>query len=157
MAKKKKLSTNTILLAALYILIGALFIVFRSGMLNWMLTIAGVLAIAYGVYLLLQKQWVNGIIFIAFGLLLILGGWLFLEFILLIFGIVLVVYGVKDLIIELKKSKKSVLAIVIACLTILAGIFLIVSKWTRDTVLDVMCIITGVVLIVDGVMAFLKK
>ena len=157
MAKKKKLSTNTILLAALYVIIGALFIIFRSGMLNWMLTIAGILALAYGIYLLLQKQWVNGIIFIALGILLILGGWLFLTFVLLIFGICLVVYGVKDLILALKKSKKSILAIVIACLTIVAGIFLIVSKWTRDTVLDVLCIITGVILIVDGIIAFLNK
>lgn len=152
--KTKKISANSILLAVLYIVIGILFIAFRSSLLKWALTISGVLAIAYGVYLLLQKQWLNGILFIALGLVLILGGWLFIEFILLIFGIVLIIYGIKDLIFEFKKGKKSIFGIIVACLTILAGILLIVSKWV---VLDWLFIIIGIVLIADGVMAFLNK
>ena len=53
MANKKKVPTNTLIMAILYIVLGILFIAFRSGMLDWALTISGILAIAYGIYLII--------------------------------------------------------------------------------------------------------
>ena len=50
----------------LYILIGVLFIVFKSGMLNWLMTIAGIVFIALGIYDIIKKNMTNGIIAEAF-------------------------------------------------------------------------------------------
>ncbi len=155
MAKNsKKLSTGTILAALLYIIIGAMFIVFRSSMLGWALTVAGILAIAYGIYLSFNKQLVLGIIFAVVGVLLIVGGWVFLNIILIVFGVLLVVYGVKGLIEALQKKKKAVFPIVVSILTIVAGILFIVSKWA---LVDWMFIIIGAVLIIDGILALINK
>lgn len=155
MAKKNnKLSTNTLLTAILYIVIGILFIAFRSGLLGWALTVSGILAIAYGIYLIIKKDLVLGIIFVVLGILLILGGWLFVEIILIVFGVALIVYGVKGLIAAFQSKSKSIFAIVVSCLTIVAGILFVVSKWAM---LDWMFIVIGVVLIVDGVMALINK
>ena len=155
MAKNsKKLSTGTILAALLYIIIGAMFIVFRSSMLGWALTDAGILAIAYGIYLSFNKQLVLGIIFAVVGVLLIVGGWVFLNIILIVFGVLLVVYGVKGLIEALQKKKKAVFPIVVSILTIVAGILFIVSKWA---LVDWMFIIIGAVLIIDGILALINK
>ena len=155
MAKSKKVSSDTLILAILYIVIGILFIAFRSALLNWLLTVAGILAIAYGIYLIIKKQIVLGIIFVAVGIALILGGWLFLTIALIVLGVVLIIYGAKDLITLLQaKGKTPVFPVLVACLTILAGILLVVSKWAF---LDWFFIVIGAILIVDGVLALIKK
>ena len=155
MAKKKNsLSTNTVLAAVLFILIGILFVAFRSGLLGWALTVSGILAIAYGIYLIIKKDIVLGIIVVILGVALILGGWLFLEIILIVFGIALIAYGIKGLVTALQAKSKSFFAILVSCLTIVAGILFVVSKWA---ILDWMFIVIGIVLIVDGVMALINK
>ena len=155
MAKSKKPSADTFVMAILYIVIGILFIAFRSALLNWMLTVTGILAIAYGIYLIVKKQIVLGIIFVAVGIALILGGWLFLTIALIVLGVVLIIYGAKDLIALLQaKGKTPVFPVLVACLTILAGILLVVSKWAF---LDWFFIVIGAILIVDGVLALIKK
>ena len=156
MAKRKKQSsTDAIIMAILYIVIGILFIAFRSALLNWMLTATGILAIAYGIYLIVKKQLVLGIIFAVVGVVLILGGWLFLTIVLIILGVLLIVYGVKDLVELLQaKGKTPVIPVLVACLTIIAGILLVVSKWAF---LDWFFIVIGALLIVDGVLALIKK
>ena len=155
MAKRKKASSDALVMAILYIVIGILFIAFRSALLNWMLTVTGVLAIAYGIYLIVKKQLVLGIIFVAVGIALILGGWLFLEIALIVLGVVLIIYGAKDLVSLLQaKGKTPVFPVLVACLTILAGILLVVSKWAF---LDWFFIVIGAILIVDGIFALIRK
>lgn len=155
MAKSKKPSTDTIIMAILYIVIGILFIAFRSALLNWMLTVTGILAIAYGIYLIVKKQLVPGIIFTVIGVVLILGGWLFLTIVLMILGVLLIIYGVKDLVELLQaKGKTPVIPVIVSCLTIIAGILLVVSKWAF---LDWFFIVIGALMIVDGVLALIKK
>ncbi|MBS1455792.1 MAG: hypothetical protein HP008_01845 [Clostridia bacterium] len=44
MAKKLKISDNTVA-AVLYVLVGVLFCIFKAGMLNWLLTAAGIVFI----------------------------------------------------------------------------------------------------------------
>ena len=156
MAKRKnQSSSDAIIMAILYIVIGILFIAFRSALLNWMLTVAGILAIAYGIYLIIKKNLVPGIIFVVVGILLILGGWFFLTVALIIFGVLLIVYGAKDLSELLQaKGKTPVFPVIVACLTIIAGILLVVSKWAF---LDWFFIVIGALLIVDGILALIKK
>ena len=106
-------------------------------------------------YLIIKKNLVPGIIFVVVGILLILGGWLFLTIALIIFGVLLIVYGAKDLIELLQaKGKTPVFPVIVACLTIIAGILLVVSKWAF---LDWFFIVIGALLIVDGILALIKK
>ena len=150
--KKNKLSTSTLLTALLYIVIGVLFIVFKGELLNWGLTIAGILAIAYGIFLVIKKALIPGIIYIAVGILLIWGGWRFLDIVLLVLGIVLIIYGALGIFDAIRK-KRGVLALILSALTIVAGVLFVVNRWAA---VDWILIICGVVLIVDGIIGLVK-
>ena len=89
MASSNKKVSNSVMYAVLYILIGVLFIVFKSSMLNWLMTIAGIVFIALGIYDIIKKNMTNGIIEAVIGVVIILGGWLFVEVVLIIFGALL--------------------------------------------------------------------
>lgn len=146
MASSNKKVSNSVMYAVLYILIGVLFIVFKSGMLNWLMTIAGIVFIALGIYDIIKKNMTNGIIEAVIGVVIILGGWLFVEVVLIIFGALLCVKGVGDLIAAFQGSR-NVMNIIVAILTLVVGILLIVSKWVM---LDWFFIVLGVVFIVEG-------
>ncbi len=146
MAKSSSKVTNNMVYALLYVIVGILFIVFKSGMLNWLMTIIGVVFIALGVYDIIKKKITNGIIEAAIGVVVIVGGWVFVEIVLIVFGALLIVKGATDLI-SLFKGSKNVVSIIVAILTIALGVLLIVSKWVA---LDWMFIVIGIVFIVEG-------
>lgn len=146
MASSNKKVSNSVMYAVLYILIGVLFIVFKSSMLNWLMTIAGIVFIALGIYDIIKKNMTNGIIEAVIGVVILLGGWLFVEVVLIIFGALLCVKGVSDLIAAFQGSR-NVMNIIVAILTLVVGILLIVSKWVM---LDWFFIVLGGVFIVEG-------
>lgn len=153
MAKSSSKVTNNMVYALLYVIVGILFIVFKSGMLNWLMTIIGVVFIALGVYDIIKKKITNGIIEAAIGVVIIVGGWMFVEIVLIVFGALLIVKGVTDLI-SLFKGSKNVVSIIVAILTIALGVLLIVSKWVA---LDWMFIVIGIVFIVEGAFSLLPE
>lgn len=146
MAKSSNKVTNNMVYALLYVIVGILFIVFKTDMLKWLMTIIGVVFIALGVYDIIKKNLTNGIIEAAIGVVIIVGGWVFVEIVLIVFGALLIVKGALDLI-SLLKGSKDVVSIIVAILTIALGVLLIVSKWVA---LDWMFIVIGVVFIVEG-------
>ncbi len=150
MAKSKAISKELIN-AILYIVVGALFCILQSRVLNWLLTAVGVLFIVQGVLSILKKDLKSGIISIAIGALLILGAWLFITVVLIIFGALLIVKGVLDLLTALK-NKDNIMPIVVAALTIVLGILVICSNW-----LDWFFIVVGVLFIANGVLALFGK
>ena len=153
MAKSSSKVTNNMVYALLYVIVGILFIVFKSGMLNWLMTIIGVVFIALGVYDIIKKKITNGIIEAAIGVVVIVGGWVFVEIVLIVFGALLIVKGATDLI-SLFKGSKNVVSIIVAILTIALGVLLIVSKWVA---LDWMFIVIGVVFIVEGAFSLFSE
>lgn len=153
MAKSSSKATNNMVYALLYVIVGILFIVFKSGMLNWLMTIIGVVFIALGVYDIIKKKITNGIIEAAIGVVVIVGGWVFVEIVLIVFGALLIVKGVTDLI-SLFKGSKNVISIIVAILTIALGVLLIVSKWVA---LDWMFIVIGIVFIVEGAFSLFSE
>lgn len=153
MAKSSSKVTNNVVYALLYVIVGILFIVFKSGMLNWLMTIIGVVFIALGVYDIIKKKITNGIIEAAIGVVVIVGGWVFVEIVLIVFGALLIVKGVTDLI-SLFKGSKNVVSIIVAILTIALGVLLIVSKWVA---LDWMFIVIGIVFIVEGAFSLFSE
>lgn len=145
---------NLLISALVYIVLGAMLCIFRTQMLNWAMTVAGIIAIVIGVLAILKGDLVYGIVTAAIGALIILGGWLFLEIVLLVLGVVLVAKGILELVACLRFSKINIVALLAAILTIVIGVLLIVSKWE---VTDTFLIVIGVILIVDGVFMFFGK
>lgn len=152
MASKKFNSNLTS--ALMYIILGVLFCVFRAGVLDWLMTIAGVLFIVFGILDLVKGATTSGIINLAIGAVILLGGWFFLEVVLIVFGILLAVKGAIALINSLKALNKSIFDIVFSALTVAVGIMLIVSKWA---LMDWFFVVMGVLFIVDGVLELLGK
>ena len=153
MAKTTKKVSDSVMYAVLYILIGIMFIVFQRSMLNWLLTIAGIVFIALGIYDIIKKNMTNGIIEAVIGIVIILGGWLFVEIVLIVFGALLAVKGISDLIAAFQGTR-NVMNIIVAILTLVVGILLIVSKWVM---VDWFFIVVGVVFIVEGGLSLLGK
>ena len=147
---KTKKVNSSLLTALMYIVVGLLFCIFRASVLNWLLTIVGVLFIVLGVLDALNKNWVPA----AIGAIIILGGWLFVEIVLIVFGVLIALKGVTSLMDALKPRKKSIADIVFAGLTIFVGVMLVVSKWLM---LDWFFIVLGIVFIVDGILELCGK
>ena len=152
MAKK----TNSELLSSLlYIIIGVLLVIFRSQTLGWAMTIAGIVFVVSGILELVKKNWTGGAVSLIIGIAILVLGWLAAKIVLLVLGILIAVKGVVTLIEVLKKSKKNALDLVFPILTIAVGVMLAFGNG-----LDVMIIIVGVLLAIDGVIGLvgaLKK
>ena len=158
MAKfKLDLSTNNILSCILYALIGLLLVILQGGSLGILMTIIGVLLIAYGlINIFKNKETLTGIIQIVFGIAIIVCGWLIASIVLLVFGIILVVFGASELI---KNFKNGFMAILPFIIVIVIGALLIIAKWT---LLDLFCLIAGIIFIINAVLvlfgnSFIKK
>lgn len=151
MANSKKLDSN-ILNAILYIAVGILFCIFRSGLLGWLMTIVGIIFVINGVIRFINSDTVAGIISAVIGVVVILGGWLFVDIVLLVFGVLVIIKGVTDLI-DAVKSKVTA-SIITACVTLAVGILLIISKWA---LMDLIFIILGAVFIANGILSLLGK
>ena len=152
MAKK----TNSELFSSLlYIIIGVLLVVFRSQTLGWAMTIAGIFFVVSGVLDLLKKNWSGGAVSLIIGLAILVLGWTAAQIVLLVLGILIAIKGIVALVDVLKKSKKNALDLVFPILTVVVGLMLAFGNG-----LDIMIIIVGVLLAVDGVLglvASLKK
>ncbi len=156
MAKLKlQLTTANILTCVLFVLVGILLIVLgATGLLSIMMTIAGVLFIAYGCYNVFLKNYIEGIIEIVIGAVIIICGWVIAQYVLLIFGILLIVKGAYDLITMIINKKLTTTALVVACVTIVIGILLCVAPFAIG---DIICFIVGAIFIVNGVLALFGK
>ena len=139
----------------MYIIIGVLLVVFRSQTLGWAMTIAGIFFVVSGVLDLLKKNWAGGAVSLIIGLAILVLGWAAAQIVLLVLGILIAIKGIVALVDVLKRSKKNALDLVFPVLTVVVGLMLAFGNG-----LDIMIIIVGVLLAVDGVLglvASLKK
>ena len=152
MAKK---SNSNLITDILYIIVGLVLAVMGYGMVKWALIIAGAVFLIFGIIDAIKKNIVSGIVSIVIGLVLIVCALTpLLSYLLIILGILVVVKGIISLINALKKSKKSVIDILFAVLTIVAGLIL---AFAFGEVADILIRIGGVLLIVNGVLELLGK
>ena len=155
MAKSKsktKISTNNILTCAIYAVIGLLLIILRGGSLNILMTVVGALLLVMGIVdLVKNKDTVKGLIEAVIGVAIIVCGWLVVDIVLLVFGILLILKGVIEVIRNYKSGFKAVLSPIV---TLIIGVLLVIAKWT---LLDVICIIAGVVFLVNAVLVLFGK
>ena len=152
MAKKKD---NGLLASILYIIIGALLIIFRNEMLSWAMTIGGIFFLVFGVLELIKKNWIGGAVSIIIGIVILILGWAVVDIVLLVLGILLAIKGVVALFAAFGSKQNKLIKIVSAVLTVVVGLLVAfgnVAAW--------MVILAGAMLIVDGVVgliAGLKK
>lgn len=147
MAKK---SDSELFSSLLYIIIGVLLVIFRSQTLGWAMTIAGIVFIVSGILDLVKKNQTGGAVSLIIGIAILILGWAAAQIVLLVLGILIAFKGIVALINVLKKKKKGILKILFPILSIVVGLMLAFGN-----ALDIMIIIVGVLLIVDGVIGLL--
>ena len=149
MAKKK--SNSNLISAILYILIGALLIIFRSQTLGWAMTVAGIFFVVSGIIELVKKNWAGGIVSLVIGAAILILGWLATAIVLLVLGILIALKGIVDLI-NVIKGKVTVMGLLFPILTIVLGLALAFGNG-----LDIIIIVVGVLLVIDGVLGLLAS
>lgn len=150
-----KKSNSELFSSILYIIIGILLVIFRSETLNWAMTIAGIVFLISGILDLVKKNWAGGAVSLIIGLAILILGWAATQIVLLVLGILIAVKGIVALINVLKKGARNALEAIYPILSVVIGIMLAFGNG-----LDVMIIIVGVLLAVDGVIGLvgsLKK
>ena len=150
-----KKTNSELFSSVLYIIIGLLLVIFRSQTLGWAMTIAGIIFVISGILDLVKKNWTGGAVSLIIGLVILILGWTAAQIVLLVLGILISIKGVVALIDALKQSNKSVLGILFPILSVVVGLMLAFGN-----ALDIMIIIVGILLVVDGVIGLvgsLKK
>lgn len=145
----KKIDKN-LFSAILYIVVGALLIVFKAAVVDWAMYIVGAIFIVSGILDVLKRNYTGGGISLVIGLVICLLGWALKEIVLLVLGILIAVKGVIALIDALKKKKPDVVEIAFTILTIVTGAMLAFGNG-----LDIILVIAGILLAVDGAIGLL--
>ncbi len=140
--------------ALLYIILGVLLVVFRSQTLGWAMTIAGIIFVVSGIVDITKQHWTGGAASLIIGIAILVLGWTAAQIVLLVLGVLIAVKGVIALIGTLKNVRNA-LDLLFPVLNIVVGLMLAFGN-----ALDIMIVVVGVLLIVDGVIgltASMKK
>lgn len=149
---KLRITTNNILTCAMYAIIGLLLIILRGESLGILMTVVGLLLIAMGIVdVVKNKETVKGIIEAVAGLAIIVFGWTVASIVLLIFGIFLIVKGVMEL---FQNMSNGFMAMLSSIVTIIIGVLLVIAKWT---LLDVMCLVAGIIFMINAALVLFGK
>ena len=144
MARKKN---SDVVSALLYIIVGALLIIFKARTLDIAMTVAGVVFIVSGIIELIRKNPVSGVISIIIGAVILVLGWTITEIVLLVLGILIAVKGIISLVQALKKRRKKLLQVIFPIITIAVGLVIAFGNG-----LDIAILIGGIILVIDGVL-----
>ncbi len=149
--KKLNFTKNNLITCALYLVIGVLLCAFRTGLLNVFMTIVGVLFIVCGILEILKNRnnVVEAAVEIVIGVVIIVLGWTIGTIVLMVFGILMAIKGAIDIFDNISK-KKGTLDLINAIVTVVIGIILCVAPFAIG---DIICIIVGVIFIIDGILA----
>lgn len=147
MAKK---STINISSPILYIILGALLMIFKAQMLSWAMTIAGIFFAAMGALDLVKGRTKSGIFNIALGVIILVVGWTILNIVLLVLGVLIAAKGVMELVDVLKAKKRNAFAVVFAAFTIAIGVALALGNLLGNLIW-----IIGLLLVIDGALGLL--
>lgn len=145
-----KKSNSELFSALLYIAIGVLLIIFRSQTLGWAMTIAGAVFVISGVLDIIKQNWTGGAVSLIIGIAILVLGWVAAQIVLLVLGILIAVKGVVALLNAFKKKGANALEIVFPILTVVIGVMLAFGNG-----LDIMILIAGCLLAIDGVLGLI--
>ena len=146
----KKITNSEQTTSILYIIIGVLLIIFRSETLGWAMTVAGAFFVMSGVLDVLKKNYTGGGINLFIGIAILILGWIVAGIVLLVLGILIAIKGAVALLEVLKSKKPEIVDIIFSACTVLAGIMLAFGNG-----FDILIVITGVLLAIDGAVGLL--
>lgn len=147
MAKK---SNSELFSSLLYIIIGALLVIFRSQTLGWAMTVAGVIFLISGVLDIVKKNFAGGTVSLIIGAVILILGWTVAQIVLLVLGIMIAIKGMVALYDALNKKRKNLLEILYPILSIVTGLMLAFGNG-----LDIIIITVGILLVADGVIGLI--
>lgn len=151
---EKKRNTELIS-SVLYIIIGILLVIFRSETLSWVMTAAGIFFIICGIIDIIVKNFIDGAVSLIIGIAILVLGWTLAKIVLLVFGILIAIKGLILLFEVLQKKKKTLPEIIYPMASVVLGLLLAFGNG-----LDILIVVSGVLLALDGVVgvfASLKK
>ena len=138
---------NTELISSvLYIIIGILLVIFRSETLGWAMTAAGIFFLISGALDVIGKNFVNGAVSLIIGIAILVLGWTLAKIVLLVFGILIAIKGLILLFEVIQKKKKTLPEIIYPMASVILGLLLAFGNG-----LDVLIVVSGVMLALDGV------
>ena len=149
--KKTEITTNNVIACAVYLVTGVLLCVLQTRLISILMTVLGVLFIAYGIYDIIKNRdnLLKGIMEIVIGIVILILGWTIGTIVLLIFGILIILKGGFDIYNNVKEKKDRV-DLIAAIVTVVIGIILCIAPFAIG---DVLCIIVGVIFIITGILA----
>ena len=152
---KKMLNKDSGLLASiLYIVLGALLLIFRADAIGLAMTIAGIFFVIVGIFELVRRNFFGGAISLLIGILIIVLGWKIAEIVFLVLGLLLAIKGIIALFDALKAKKGKVLRVLFALLTVICGL---VFVFAFGELVDILVIVGGIMILVDGILGLIAS
>ena len=157
---KLRLNNDNIVTAVLYGVLGVLLCVLRMGMLNVLMTLVGILFLVVGIYDIVMylshraNNLPRGIIETLIGVVIIVCGWTITTWVLIVFGVLLAIKGVIDLVHYVQAHRHDTPTLVGIILLIAVGIILCIAPFAIG---DIICIIVGVLCLINAVLALYGK
>ena len=142
------MNKNHLIIALGFILAGILCIVFKGAIINWLMTIIGVILIIDGILSILANIKEVGIIKIIVGVVLIVMGWVVGVAILYVLSVLFILYGILNLYNLIKAKVTSILLYVMPIMQLVIGVALL---FNMGRTVNVIFIIIGICLIIDGI------
>lgn len=141
--------------AVLAIVLGLLFIIFKSAIISLTMTVFGILLIVSGVLDLMKKAVTGGVIKVVAGVVIIVFGWTLLTAALYVLAALLLIFGIIELYNTIRRRKslgktEFTMYAVEYALFIAIGVCLL---FNQVGAIDWIFIVSGIVLIVDGLLA----
>lgn len=155
MAKKCPIKKDAVIEGALIILLGVLFLILKADVISVAMTVLGVVLIVMAVLDLIDRNVLPAIIKAVFAVLVLVFGWVLVQAALYIVAALLLIWGIYELYAKIKVRLKgknffaTLLLYISPILSILIGLLLLFNQ--GGTVTWVF-IVTGIVLIIDGVL-----
>ena len=147
MAKRRKSELSSSLL---YIIIGALLVIFKGGMLSWLMTAVGIFFLIFGALDILSFNMIGGVVSILIAVAILVLGWLAVTIVLLVFGILIALKGAVAFLEALRKKRRNLFELLFPLLTVVLGLALAFGNG-----FDVILVVVGVLFIVDGAIGVL--
>lgn len=150
--------TSQFISAAMTLALGILFVILKSEVVGIGLTVLGVALIVTAIVDIIRKSYAYGIVKGILGIAVLVVGWVLIEVAIFVIGAVLLVYGVLEFFKRLAAKKKGrrvwvvILGLVQPLVCIAAAVFLITKG---GSALSLAIVVSGVLLIVDGVLALI--
>ena len=139
---------NHLIVALGFIIAGILCILFKGEVINWLMTIIGVILIVDGILSIFNNVKEMGIIKIIVGVVLIVMGWVIGIAILYVLSVLFILYGVMNLYNLIKAKVSSILLYVMPVMQLIIGVALL---FNMGGTVNVIFIVIGVCLIIDGI------